>query len=291
MPAVSPSAPREAARESRLAERLGRLLTSMPPMTAKPRTTIRGEPGMIGTSRSRRSRPPMNEKPRSSTSNPSGTTMSMPPQKAKAVISTSGPSISACRRSMSQPPITAMAFVLPLMRQRPLVVWPLMTATCHRRFALAGVAVGSGRRAGAWGRSAMTASRSPRVLAARVSPTRSENSSSVSLPSTTCSRSCVTVRSRSASATRSLSPPAPRGGRRGGSGTGRSAIPTVCPLRPGGGRPDDPSDPLPAPIRLVGRARHHQCGGLRALPAAHPGGHRLLHGGRRREGHPRRGVP
>ena len=29
----------------------------------------------------------------------------MPPQKAKAVITTSGPSISARRRSMSQPPM------------------------------------------------------------------------------------------------------------------------------------------------------------------------------------------
>ena len=64
----------------------------------------------------------MREKPRSSTSNPSGTVMSIPPQKAKAVISTSGPSISALRRSMSQPPMIATAFVFPLMRQRPLVL-------------------------------------------------------------------------------------------------------------------------------------------------------------------------
>ena len=90
----------------------------------------------------------MNEKPRSSTSNPSGTMMSIPPQKAQAVISTSGPSISARRRSMSQPPMTATAFVFPLMRQRPLVLWPLMTATCHAAsswreawWARAGVAV------------------------------------------------------------------------------------------------------------------------------------------------------
>jgi hypothetical protein len=43
------------------------------------------------------------------------------PQKATAVISTSGPSISARRTSMSQPPITASAVVLPLIRQRPRV--------------------------------------------------------------------------------------------------------------------------------------------------------------------------
>ena len=114
-------------------------------MTAKPRTTIRGEPGTMGTSRSLRSRPPMNEKPRSSTSKPSGTMMSTPPQKATAVISTSGPSISARRRSMSQPPMTATAFVFPLMRQRPLVLWPLMTATCQRRFFLGGVVRGLGQ--------------------------------------------------------------------------------------------------------------------------------------------------
>ena len=115
-------------------------------MTAKPRTTIRGEPRTMGTSRSLSSRPPMNEKPCSSTSKPSGTMMLTPPQNATAVISTSGPSISARRRSMSQPPMTATAFVFPLMRQRPLVLWPLITATCHRRFFFAGAALGSGRR-------------------------------------------------------------------------------------------------------------------------------------------------
>ena len=113
-------------RERRAADPLGQSVRTTldvdAPMTAKPRTTIRGEPRTIGTSRNRNSRPPMNEKPRSSTSNPSGTVMSMPPQKAKAVISISGPSISARRRSMSQPPMTATAFVLPLMRQRPLVL-------------------------------------------------------------------------------------------------------------------------------------------------------------------------
>ncbi len=72
--------------------------------------------------------------------------MSMPPQNAKAVISTSGPSISARRRSMSQPPMIATAFVFPLMRQRPLVLWPLMIATCHLRFFLVEALVGSGRR-------------------------------------------------------------------------------------------------------------------------------------------------
>ena len=154
----------------------------------------------------------MNEKPRSSTSNPSGTMMSIPPQKATAVISTSGPSISARRRSMSHPPMTATAFVFPLMRQRPLVLWPLMTATCQRRFFL-GAVPASGRVSAAgrvWGRSAMTATRSPRVLAWSAEPTRSENSSSVSRPSTTFSRSWVTVRSRSASATRSDKAPEPR---------------------------------------------------------------------------------
>ena len=159
---------RAAARASCLPERFGRLLTLIPAITANPFTTIRGEPGTIGTSRNERSRPPMNEKPRNSTSNPSGTTMSIPPQKAKAVISTSGPSISAFRRSMSQPPMTATAFVFPLIRQRPFVLWPLMTATCQRRSFLGVPVVDSVRRppaARAWGRSAMTATRSARVLA------------------------------------------------------------------------------------------------------------------------------
>ena len=115
-------------------DRLERLRTSIPPMTANPRTTIRGEPGMIGTSRILRLRPPMKEKPTSSTSKPSGTMTLIPPQKAKAVMTTSGPSISARRRSMSHPPMTATALVLPLMRQRPLVSCPLRTATCQRRW-------------------------------------------------------------------------------------------------------------------------------------------------------------
>ena len=66
---------------------------------------------------------------------------------------------------------------------------------------------------------------------------------------------------------------------------------TVCPLRPVGGRPDAPSDNRPPPVRLVRRARHHQCRGLRALPEAGPVRHCGLHGQRRRQGHPCRGVP
>ena len=87
----------------------------------------------------------MKEKPRSSTSNPSGTMIFTPPQKATAVISTSGPSISARRRSMSHPPMTATTLVLPPMRHRPLVLCPLMMATCQRRALRAGVLPGSRR--------------------------------------------------------------------------------------------------------------------------------------------------
>ena len=108
---------------------------------------MRGEPGTRGTSRSRMVRPPMKEKPRSSTSNPSGTMIFTPPQKATAVISTSGPSISARRRSMSHPPMTATALVLPPIRQRPLVLCPLMMATCQRRGLRAG-GLGIRRRLG-----------------------------------------------------------------------------------------------------------------------------------------------
>ena len=289
------SSRRLATRASCLPERFGRLLTLMPAMTAYPFTTIRGEPGTKGTSRSERSRPPMKEKPRSSTSNPSGTTMSMPPQKAKAVISTSGPSISALRRSMSQPPMTATAFVFPLMRQRPLVLWPLMTATCQRRSFLGVPVEGSGRRSPtgrASGRSAMTATRSARVLAERADPTLSENSSSVSRPSTTCSRSWVTVRSRSASATRSASAPAlPR--RRGRavrnrqvSHAGQSAR-SACP----GLDLTTHQMPISPAIRLIARARHFECSGIRALSAVGPIGHQGIHGQWRRQGNQGRGLP
>ena len=103
-------------------------------MTANPRTTMRGEPGMIGTSRILRLRPPMKEKPDELDVEALRHVTLIPPQKAKAVMTTSGPSISARRRSMSHPPMTATALVLPLMRQRPLVSCPLRTATCQRRW-------------------------------------------------------------------------------------------------------------------------------------------------------------
>ena len=88
---------------------------------------------MRGTSLSRSFRPPMIDIPRSSTSKPSGTVIFTSPQKARAEMVTSGPSISARRRSRSQAPMTATALVFPPMRQRPFVSCPLMTATCHRR--------------------------------------------------------------------------------------------------------------------------------------------------------------
>ena len=196
----------------------------------------------------------MKEKPRSSTSNPSGTMMSIPPQKATAVISTSGPSISARRRSMSHPPMTATALVFPLMRQRPLVLCPLMTATCQRRFFLARCRARAGDRRSerACGRSAMTASEVAPGPGLEGRPTRSENSSSVSRPSTTCSRSWVTVRSRSASATRSVSAPRSPSGGRWAVGNWQVRHMDSLPAPPGSG-PDLTTRQigLAAPVRLV----------------------------------------
>ncbi len=45
------------------------------------------------------------------------------------------------------------------------------------------------------------------------------------------------------------------------------------------------------PVRLIRRARHPQCSGIRALSAAGPAGHQGLHGERWRQGHPGRGLP
>ncbi len=196
-------------------------------------------------------RPPMNEKPRSSTSNPSGTMMLMPPQKAKAVISTSGPSISARRRSMSQPPMTATAFVLPPMRQRPLVLCPLMIATCQR-LRLAGRAERCGGpatppRASA-GRSAMTASSSPRVLASSAAPDPLgelvERQPALDDVLAQLRHRAVPVGVRDALG----QPGRPRAGMAGSAGPrepGRSAIADSLPRSaagPGPPRSDDPSD-------------------------------------------------
>ena len=124
----------------------------------------------MGTSRTLRFRPPMKENPSSWTSIPSGTMTWTPPQKATAVITTSGPSISAWRRSISHPPMTATAVVRAPTRQRPLAREPLMTATNDRR--------GGRRVETSWGtatsgRSAMAACKSPWVRAWRARPTRS----------------------------------------------------------------------------------------------------------------------
>ena len=205
--------------------RVGRLFTSIPPMMAKPRTRIRGDPGTRGTLRSFRSRPPMKEKPSRSTSKPSGTMIWIPPQKATAVMTISGPSISAWRRSMSQPPITATAVVRPLSLQRPLAWDPLMTATNQRRERRR---VASSAATARVGRSVMALAMSSRVRARRATPTLSENSSSVRRPTTTCSRRRVTASSRSASDTRSA--PASRAdtGRSGRWGSIQSVMDAVC---------------------------------------------------------------
>ena len=208
----------------RLAERFGRLLTSMPPMTAKPRTTIRGEPGTIGTSRSLRSRPPMNEKPRSSTSNPSGTVMLMPPQEGEGGDLDLGPfdlgpaqvHVAAAHdgdgvRLAADAPAALGA----VPAQDGDVPAPLLPGA-----AVAGARAGP--RPAACGQVGHDRSRGrPGSWPASASPTRSENSSSVSRPSTTCSRSWVTVRSRSASATRSVRP---RGSPGGGAVVGNRQI-------------------------------------------------------------------
>ena len=176
----------------------------------------------------------MKENPSSWTSIPSGTMTWTPPQKATAVITTSGPSISAWRRSISHPPMTATAVVRAPTRQRPLAREPLMTATNDRR---AGRRVETSWGTATSGRSAMAACKSPWVRAWRARPTRWVNSSRVSRPSTACSRSWVTARSRSASATRtSMSPVSPRrgaGARGSGSDeSGRSVTTAVCSLTP-----------------------------------------------------------
>ncbi len=166
----------------------------------------------------------MNENPRRSTSKPSGTMISIPPQNAVATISTSGPSISAWRRSRVQPPITATALVRRPRRHLPFVTWPLMTATWERD-AEPGAAGTTASKASV-GRSRSASSSSARVLASSAAPIRSENSSSVSRPATTCSRSSTTVRSRSASATRSDGVAAGTCG--GGSDAGWSDMLPVC---------------------------------------------------------------
>ena len=56
----------------------GLLFTSTPPIMTNPLMMMRGDPGMMGTLRSFRSRPPMNGMTFSSTSKPSGTVMLTP---------------------------------------------------------------------------------------------------------------------------------------------------------------------------------------------------------------------
>ena len=170
----------------------------------------------------------MTENPSSCTSKPSGTVTVIPPITATALMTTSSPSISAWRRSIWHPPMTATAVVRAAILQRPLADVPLSTAT-NRRRAVGRTDPTVGSASG--GRSARAASSSPRTRAPSTRPTRWENSSNVSRPSTRCSRKRDTARSRSASATRIVIWSREGTGARL-PGSDASATAPVCSLRP-----------------------------------------------------------
>ena len=194
---------------------------------------------------------------------------------------------------MSQPPMTATAFVFPLMRQRPLVLCPLMMATCQRRSA-SGPAWCSGIRGGAAARAGPPSRRRGRPGSwprGPARPARRTRRASTGPRRRARAAPSPSGRDRRRPHARSARRRPPLAGGRWSSGTGRSAMGTSLPGPAGPGQ-DLTTRQIPrrAAVRLVRRARHPECGGLRALPAARPGGHRGLHGERRRQGDPRRGV-
>jgi hypothetical protein len=214
------------------------------------RTRTTGAPSMGRPGRVRSTAPPMRTHPSSSTAIPSGTITLTPPMIAQAVISTVGDSMSALRRSMVTPPQKAKAVIRSAARHRPRGREPPMMAMKRRRpwgrdpeaspveagavglGTAGGTAVlgtpgtpgapgaGGGERTPA-GRSPTTWSSSSRVRAAKTSPARSANSSSVSRPSPvarlrasiTCCRSASPMRVPSGSVTGPVSRPPPDGGR------------------------------------------------------------------------------
>src|SRR5919197_2372035 len=152
--------------------------TSAPPRSAKLRTRTSGVPGRGGTSA-----------PCSST----------PPRSAKAQIVTTSESISAWRRSRSEPPNSVRTNDRRGTRHRPLRSTPPKIETVKRfgdRRARGAASAGSSRSA---------CSSSPAVRARYASSRRCESSSSVSRPSAQCSRSASAACSRCASETRSSS--------------------------------------------------------------------------------------
>src|SRR5919201_3863017 len=127
----------------------------------------------------------------------------MLPNRTNAIIEAVEPLSSARRRSTSASPNSTSARPTLGSRRRPL------RATCPKATPVKRAARRRGRRgsSGAVGRSRRSSSSSARVVAASARSVRSENSSSVSRPRATCSRSSATARSRSASEARSSGEP------------------------------------------------------------------------------------
>src|ERR671934_1707727 len=127
----------------------------------------------------------------------------MLPNRTNAIIEAVEPLSSARRRSTSASPNSTSARPTLGSRRRPL------RTTCPKATPVKRAARRRGRpgSSGAAGRSRRSSSSSARVVAASARSVRSENSSSVSRPRATCSRSSATARSRSASEARSSGAP------------------------------------------------------------------------------------
>ena len=193
-----------AARASVRFVRMGRLLTSIPPMTAKPRTMMSGEPGtrrhvaefQVSSPHEREALQldveALGDDDVDAAHEREGRdgdlgTLDLGPAKIQVAAAHEGHGI----RLLADAPPTSGA-VATQDRHVPATLRRCVASKLLRWSRQAPPRTGAGR-------SDMTASSSPRVRASSACPIRSENSSRVSLPSTTCSRSCVTVRSRSAS--------------------------------------------------------------------------------------------
>ena len=174
------------------------------------------------------------------------------------MISTSGPRSPAAQRSMSHPPITATTVGLAADPPPPLCAVPAHDGDVPPS-RLRGRLRCRATRADT-GMSTMTASRSPRVLAARARPTRSRTHRASTGPRPRARAACHGP-VRSASATRSLRRPRP-GGRSLvlGNRKVRHGTSLPGPLRTG----DDLTTrrwPRRAPVRLDRRARHPDAAG------------------------------
>ena len=290
--------PGPAARASCLRRAVGPALARRcPPMTAKPRTTIRGEPGTMGTSRSRRLAP-AHEREAAQLD-----VEALRDDDVDAAPEGDGGDLDLGALDLGPAQVHVAAahdrhgVRLPADAPAALGAVPAHDRDVPARCVFAGVGCGAGWSAaglvGQVGHDRVEVAPGPWPRARARPARRTRRGSAGPRPRARAAGSrCGPGRRRPRARSSS---PGPAAAGRAARGSGRSAMQAQSARSAGHGTASDlTTRQTPAvgqPLGSSRRARHHQCGGLRAVPAAGPGGHHGLHGERRRQGDPGGGLP